>query len=139
VENHTSAAAPREKETADFLLVREAYEKATGNRWNRSDSDAYVQNGIANMAATQIASVIEAVVRRTLTKINSFKNFVKEITAQPDPRNRAHDACIESIALCPVCRDLTFRSRDYEAISGRSNRLGFLRNLGSVSLKTASS
>ncbi len=36
VENHTCAAAPREKETADFLLVREAYEKATGNRWNQS-------------------------------------------------------------------------------------------------------
>ena len=34
-------------------------------------------------------SVLEAVARRTPTKINSFKYFVKEITAQPDPRNRA--------------------------------------------------
>jgi hypothetical protein len=89
VENHTCAAAPREKETADFLLVREAYEKATGNRWNQSDSEAYLQNNIANLPATKIVSVLETVSRRTPTKINSFKYFVKEITAQPDPCNRA--------------------------------------------------
>jgi hypothetical protein len=89
VENHSCAAAPREKETAEFLLVREAYEKATGNRWSQSDSEAYLQNNIANLPATKIVSVLEAVVRRTPTKINSFKYFVKEITAQPDPRNRA--------------------------------------------------
>jgi hypothetical protein len=89
VENHTCAAAPREKETTNFLLVREAYEKATGKRWNQSDSEAYVQNNIATVPATKIVSVLETVVRRTPTKINSFKYFVKEITAQPDPRNRA--------------------------------------------------
>jgi hypothetical protein len=33
--------------------------------------------------------VIQTVALRTPTKINSFKYFVKEITAQPDPRNRA--------------------------------------------------
>jgi hypothetical protein len=89
VENHTCAAAPREKDTANFLLVREAYEKATGNRWNQSDSEAYVQNGIGNVPANKIASVIETVVRRTPTKINSFKYFVREIAIPPDPRNRA--------------------------------------------------
>ncbi len=89
VENHSCAAAPREKETAEFLLVREAYEKATGNRWSQSDSEAYLQNNIANLPATKIVSVLETVVRRTPTKINSFKYFAKEITAQPDPRNRA--------------------------------------------------
>ena len=91
VENHTCAATPREKETAEqnFLLVREAYEKATGNRWNQSDSEAYEQNSIANVPRAKIISIVETVVRRTPTKINSFKYFVKEITAQPDPRNRA--------------------------------------------------
>ncbi len=91
MENHTCAAAPREKETTehDFLLVREAYEKATGNRWNQSDSEAYEQNSIANVPIAKIISVVEAVVRRTPTKINSFKYFIKEIIAQPDPRNRA--------------------------------------------------
>jgi len=89
VENHACAAAPREKETANFLLVREAYEKATGNRWNQSDSDAYKQNNIANVPAAKIVSVLEPVVRRTPTKINSFKYFVREIVTRPDPRNRA--------------------------------------------------
>jgi hypothetical protein len=91
VESHTCAAAPPEKETAEqkVLLVREAYEKATGNRWNQSDSETYEQNSIGNVPAARIVSVIEAVARRTPTKINSFKYFVKEITAQPDPRNRA--------------------------------------------------
>jgi len=91
VENHTCAAAPREKETAeqDFLLVREAYEKATGNRWNQSDSEAYEQNKIGKVPTAKIVSVLEAVVRRTPTKINGFKYFVKEITIKPDQRNRA--------------------------------------------------
>ena len=89
MENHTCAAAPRDKETADFLLVREAYEKATGNRWNQSDSEAYEQNSIENVPPEKIISIVETVVRRTPTKINSFRYFVKEITAQPDPRNRA--------------------------------------------------
>jgi hypothetical protein len=91
VENHRGATAPREKETAeqDFLVVREAYEKATGNRWNQSDSETYQQNNIRNVPATKIVSVIEAVARRTPTKINSFRYFIKEITAQRDPRNRA--------------------------------------------------
>ena len=91
VENHTWAAAPPEKEKADqnFLLVREAYEKAIGNRWNQSDSEAYEQNKIVNVPAAKTVSVLDAVVRRTPTKINSFKYFVKEITAQPDSRNRA--------------------------------------------------
>jgi len=90
VENHTCAAAPPEKETAEqnFLLVREAYEKATGNRWNQSDSEAYEQNKIVDVPAAKTVSILEAVVRRTPTKINSFKYFVKEITAQPDKRNR---------------------------------------------------
>ncbi len=54
VENHTCAAAPREKETANFLLVREAYEKATRNRWNQSDSEAYKQNSIGSVQANKI-------------------------------------------------------------------------------------
>ncbi len=89
MENHTCAAAPREKKTTNFLLVRETYEKATGNRWNQSDSETYLQNNIANLPTTKIVSVLETVARRTPTKINSFKYFVKEIIAQPDPRNRA--------------------------------------------------
>jgi hypothetical protein len=57
--------------------------------WNQSDSEAYEQNKIGNIPAAKIISVLEAVTRRTPTRINSFKYFLKEITAQPDPRNRA--------------------------------------------------
>jgi hypothetical protein len=32
---------------------------------------------------------METVVRRTIGKINGFKYFVREITAQPDPHNLA--------------------------------------------------
>jgi hypothetical protein len=66
VENHTCAAAPREKETAewDFLLVREAYEKATGNRWNQSDAEAYEQNKICNVPAAKTISVLKVIDRR---------------------------------------------------------------------------
>jgi hypothetical protein len=92
VENHSCAAAPRErKETADDDLsrVRAAYEKATGNRWNKSDSEAYHQHGIAKIPIEKTLSVLEAVARRTPTRINSFKYFVREIVAPPDPHNRA--------------------------------------------------
>ena len=92
VENHRGAAAPRERqETADrhVALVRTAYEKATGNRWNKSDSEAYDENGIKRVPADKIISAIEAVTRRTPAKINSFNYFVKEIVAVPDSRNRA--------------------------------------------------
>jgi hypothetical protein len=83
MENHTCAAAPRDKETADFLLVREAYEKATGNRWNQSDSEAYEQNSIANVPPEKIISIVETVVRRTPTKINSLN-----ISSRKSPRSR---------------------------------------------------
>jgi hypothetical protein len=91
VENHRSAAAPRERPetTWDFELVRAAYEKATGNRWTKSDSEAYNENGIKKVRVEKILSAIEAVTRRTPAKVNSFNYYVKEIVAIPDPRNRA--------------------------------------------------
>lgn len=92
VENHSGAAAPRERqENADrhFALVRDAYENATGNTWSDSDSGAYEENGLEKVSAEKIVSAIAAVARRTPTKINSFRYFVREIMALPDPRSRA--------------------------------------------------
>ena len=92
LENHSRAAEPRERqETADrhFALVRAAYERATGNRWKKSDSEAYNENGLQKVPAEKIISSLEAVARRTPAKINSFKYFVKEIVTPRDPRNRA--------------------------------------------------
>jgi len=91
LENHTGAAAPRESEVCadrDFALVRDAYERATGNRWKKSDSEAYKENGLQKVPAEKIISVLEAVTRRTPAKINSYY-FVKEIVTLRDPRNRA--------------------------------------------------
>jgi hypothetical protein len=92
VENHRSAAAPQEIEEnpeCNFEFVQAAYEHATGNRWSESDSEAYCQNQLENVPAEKILSVLETVARRTPAKINSFKYFIKEIVAVPDPRNRA--------------------------------------------------
>src|SRR5206468_2858487 len=91
-ENHSCAAEPRERqENADrhFALVRTAYERATGNRWNKSDSEAYNENGIEKLPADKIISAMEAVAGRTSAKIRSFNYFVKEIVTLRHPHNRA--------------------------------------------------
>src|SRR4030095_15607828 len=82
VENHRCAAAPRERQETvrrNFALVRAAYEKATGKRGNKSDAEAYNENGIEKLPVDKVISALEAVVRRTPAKINSFNYFVKEI------------------------------------------------------------
>jgi DNA-binding Lrp family transcriptional regulator len=101
VENHRSAAAPRERqESADPHLarIRDAYQKATGNRWNISDLEVYEENGLQNLAADKVIAAIELVALRTPTKVNSFRYFVKEIVALPDPLNRAwHKKQLEKV------------------------------------------
>ena len=92
-EDHSRAAEPRERqENADrhLALVRAAYERVTGNRWSKSDSEAYNENGITKLPADKIISAMETVTQRTSAKIRSFNYFVvKEIVRLPDPRNRA--------------------------------------------------
>jgi len=85
------AAAPREKDgisNYDFAAVRSTYENVTGNLWSQSDSETYAEHGLNQVPVERIISALEAVSRRSPVKINSFKYFVKEITAIPDPRNR---------------------------------------------------
>jgi hypothetical protein len=92
VENHSRAAAPREKaESAakHLALVRAGYEKATGNRWNKSDTEAYAENGLQGIPAEKIISVLETVAQRTSVKVNSLAYFIREILALQMPRNRA--------------------------------------------------
>jgi hypothetical protein len=86
VENHSGAAAPRERHEC---AIRSAYERLTGNRWNHADSAIYSGQQLDQVPVEQIISVLEAVTRRTPFKINSFKYFIKEIQAKPDPQNRA--------------------------------------------------
>jgi hypothetical protein len=72
-----------------YESVRTAYSRITRNNWNSSDHESYVETGIVNIPVEKVVSVMEAVARRTPTKINSFRYFVKEILAQPDRHNRA--------------------------------------------------
>jgi hypothetical protein len=88
-ENHSRAAAPREKHDIDFEAVRATYEKVTGNLWGQADSEAYAEHRLDQVSVEKIISTLEAVSQRSPVKINSFKYFVKEITTLPDPRNRA--------------------------------------------------
>jgi hypothetical protein len=91
-QNYRGAAPPREKNPpagSDFDLVRAAYEKATGNYWRQSDTEAYMKHRLNGIPAGKIISALNAVVMRTPTKINSFKYFVREIVAVPDGRQRA--------------------------------------------------
>jgi hypothetical protein len=90
--NHSGAAAPRgthEISDPDFATVRAAYERMTGNRWSKSDTEAYAEHSLNRVPVDKITSVLEAVSQRTPVKINSFKYFVKEIIALPDPSNHA--------------------------------------------------
>ncbi len=90
--HHKSAAAPPEKQPpdcGDLALVRAAYEKATGNRWSKSDTEAYQTNDLKAIPTSKIISVLETLSQRAPARINSFNYFVKEIMATPDPRNRA--------------------------------------------------
>ncbi len=61
----------------------------TGNLWNQSDSETYAEHGLDQVPVERIISALEAVSQQSPVKINRLKYFVKEITALPDPRNRA--------------------------------------------------
>jgi len=71
------------------LRVCVAYENTTGNLWNESDSAAFQEIGLDKIPVDKIISVLETVTRRTPTKINSFRYYLKEILAVPDRRSRA--------------------------------------------------
>jgi hypothetical protein len=91
VENHSRAAAPPERgeDSEEHLaLVRTAYERATGNKWNKSDFEAYDQNGLRAMPAEKIVSAMVAVASRTPAKINSFRYFVRALARADNPRSR---------------------------------------------------
>lgn len=91
-ENHSGAAAPREKHGIskyEFAAVRATYEKVTGNLWSQSDSETYAEHGLDQVPVERIISALDAFSKRSPVKINSFKYFVKEVTALPNPRNRA--------------------------------------------------
>jgi len=70
----------------DFVLVRDAYERATGDRWKKSDSEAYNENSLQRVPAEKIISALEAVARRIPTKINSFVQEIVTLRGSAQPR-----------------------------------------------------
>ena len=89
VENHKGEKAQQSFNNQHFESVQAAYMRITGNNWNQADSESYEQNAIGKIPVEKVVSVMENVARRTAAKINSFRYFVKEILAAPDPRSRA--------------------------------------------------
>ncbi len=91
MENHSRAAAPERAENTDkhLALVQTTYEQTTGNRWNKSDLEAYEQNRLSTMPAEKIVSALQAVANRTPAKINSFRYFVSALVRAENPRSRA--------------------------------------------------
>jgi hypothetical protein len=92
VENHKGGKALKETQGCNnrhFESVRAAYSRITGNDWKESDSESYQDNSVEKVPAERAISAMEAVAHRTPAKINSFKYFIKEILAAPDPGNRA--------------------------------------------------
>src|SRR5439155_16588998 len=74
---------------SQLASTREIYCQVTGNKWTEADLAVYEDHRIAEVPIEQVISAIESVTRRTPTKINSFKYFVKEILTLPDSQNRA--------------------------------------------------
>jgi len=85
-EAEQQAHAPK---TEHYQAVKTAYCRVTRNSWSASDRESYVRNAVERVPADRVVSVIETVARRTPAKINSFRYFVKEILAVPDPSKRA--------------------------------------------------
>jgi hypothetical protein len=74
---------------SNLARIRTADVKLVCNIMPHADSEAYDENGIVRVPVDKIISAIEAVIRRTPVKINSFKYFVQEIVAIPDLQNGA--------------------------------------------------
>ena len=78
------------QENADrhLALVRAAYERVTGNRWSKSDSEAYNENGITKLPADKIISAMETVTQRTSAKIQLqlLRKGNRKAPGSPQPR-----------------------------------------------------
>jgi hypothetical protein len=91
-QGHSRAAAPRERKPdsgTGLDRIREIYEKVTGNRWSPSDTETFLENRLDQAPGDRIIATMEAGASRNPGRINSFKYFVREIVAVPDPRNRS--------------------------------------------------
>lgn len=101
--------------TSHYESVKTAYSRITRNSWNAADRESYAQNEIAKIPIEKVVAVMETVSRRTPAKINSFRYFVKEILAVPDPSKRSwQKKQLEKIVR--TIRDSAVGRRNYSGI-----------------------
>jgi hypothetical protein len=84
----------------------------TGNSWGTSDCQTYQQNEIRKVPLSKVLSAMQAVKQRSLTRINSFNYFVKEILDTTTQRNLQQ----QSQALAEIIkqvRDLHMGANQY--------------------------
>lgn len=76
----TASAVDEKPGTSQKLQqVREAYERLTGSRWRKTDTEAYMESGFDNLPLERIVAVLNAVKPLASSTINSFKYFRKEL------------------------------------------------------------
>jgi hypothetical protein len=88
----TAARLRREREETqeeNLNAVRDVYEGLTGNQWCLQDTEAWKESGLDQEPSEKVIPVMEAVVRRTPPRVNSFRYFIREILASRNPANRA--------------------------------------------------
>jgi hypothetical protein len=88
----TDSRLRREREETseeNLNAVRDVYEGLTRNRWCLQDTEAWKESGLNQEPSDRVISVMEAVVRRTPSRVNSFRYFIREILASRNPANRA--------------------------------------------------
>ncbi len=85
--NHHQKPKASDDDSAHLEEIQNAYSQITGNQWLASDSQSYRENGIKAVPLAKVLTVMQAVKQRSLTWINSFNYFVREILDTNAPRN----------------------------------------------------
>jgi hypothetical protein len=98
--NHHQRPKVPDDDSAHLAEIQSAYVQITGNQWLVSDSQSYRENGIKAVPLAKVLAVMQAVKQRSLTRINSFNYFVKEILDATTPRNLQQ----QSQALAEIIR-----------------------------------
>jgi hypothetical protein len=110
--NHHQRPKTPDDDSVHLEEIQIAYSQITGNQWLTSDSQSYRENGIKAVPLAKVLGVMQAVKQRSLTRINSFNYFVKEILDTTTPRNLQH----QSQALAEIIkrvRDLHVGANHY--------------------------
>jgi hypothetical protein len=104
-ENHHLNARAREEDDEDsdhFLFVKKLYEELTGNTWKQADTVAY-QN-VRHVSEEDIAEAMRQVRDRASSHPNTFKFFIREISATTAPVKEGREQQVN--ALLRIAREV---------------------------------